>query len=298
MPDQERTARSAKPKPPPEPDALVREQAGRYRSGDGRFTVRQDGGEWFVTDSQQANEFGLEMVLGPFATIALAREAMASQREHPAGTRPGAAIRPITSASRGQSSEKKPTGATPLRPPSASGKQPAVRSTSTRVPKATPPESKPSAKPPEPEPEPAVDYAPAPWRRTNDERDQVARAVREINDAWTSGHPERMRDLLDDEVVFVQPGFAGRETGRDRAVQSYREFVTEATLHRYVESDLTIDLSGHTAVASYAWTIEYTRKKRRHSESGRDLFVLDRVGTRWKLVWRLLLPDAEGSSKS
>src|SRR3954466_11920909 len=97
---EKRTARTRNkaPKAPPAPDQLVREQAGRYRSGDERFSVRQDGGQWFVTDSQQTNEFGLEMVLGPFATVALAKEQMALQREHPAGAEPGARVRPITTA--------------------------------------------------------------------------------------------------------------------------------------------------------------------------------------------------------
>src|SRR3954452_7466156 len=106
---EKRTARTRNkaPKPPPAPDALVREQAGRYRSGDERFVVRQDSGQWFVTDSQQTNEFGLEMVLGPFPTVARAREAMATQREHPAGAEPGATVRPITSARKAPAQPRK-----------------------------------------------------------------------------------------------------------------------------------------------------------------------------------------------
>jgi hypothetical protein len=272
--------RAAKQKPPVEPDALVREKAGRYRSGDERFAVRQDGGEWFVTDSQQTNEFGLEMVLGPFGTIALAREAMASQREHPAGSQPGATILPLPRAARKPEAAKKPETAK---------KTEAAKKSET----AEKPEAPKKPEPPrEPEP-PPVEYGPAAWTATSDERDQVARTVRTINDAWTSGHPEHMKDALDENVVFVQPGFAGREVGRDRAIQSYAEFGTSATLHRYVESDLTIDLAGHTAVAGYAWEIDYTMKRRRHHETGRDLFVFDRAGTRWKVVWRLVLPDPD-----
>jgi hypothetical protein len=119
----------------------------------------------------------------------------------------------------------------------------------------------------------------------------VAQQVRAINDAWITGHPERMRDALDSEVVFVQPGFADRSAGRDAAIASYREFVTQAKLHHYAESELTIELAGHTAVASYRWQIAYAMGGKEYDETGRDLFVFDRFGTRWKLVWRLLLPD-------
>jgi hypothetical protein len=102
-----------------------------------------------------------------------------------------------------------------------------------------------------------------------------------------------MRDVLDTDVVFVQPGFAGRASGRDAAIASYREFVKQATLRRYAESDLSIDIGGHTAVASYRWQIAYEMNGKDHDETGRDLFVFDRFGTRWKLVWRLLIPDPD-----
>ncbi len=289
MATKERTAR-ARDKPPPAPDALVREQAGRYRSGDERFIVRQDGGQWFVTDSQQINEFGLEMVLGPFGTVALAKDAMASQREHPAGAEPGATIRPITSARKPPSPRPKPA-----EPPRAKA-EPAPEIEPELEPTAEP--KRPAKPTPEPEPPPevAVEYLPAEWRPTGDERDQVARQVRVINDAWVTGNPERMRDALDNDVVFVQPAFADRATGREAAIASYREFVTQAQLRRYAESELSIDIGGHTAVASYRWRIVYSMNGNDFDETGRDLFVFDRFGTRWKLVWRLLLPDPSGQT--
>jgi hypothetical protein len=264
-----------KEKAPPAPDALVREQAGRYRSGDERFTVRQDGGQWFVTDAQQTNEFGLEMVLGPFATVALAREHVALQREHPAGAEPGSRVRPITSARKAPVAPKR-HGRGAATPPAKA---------EPKLGRARKPEREPAPEPPAPE------YVPAAWPRTGDERDLVAQAVRTINDAWVTGRPELMRDVLDAEVVFVQPGFGGREPGKDAAIASYREFVTQATVSRYAESELAIDLGGHTAVASYRWRIAYEMDGKDHDETGRDLFVFDRFGTRWKLVWRLLLPD-------
>jgi hypothetical protein len=101
-----------------------------------------------------------------------------------------------------------------------------------------------------------------------------------------------MHDFLDPDVVFVQPGFSGRSEGRDAAIASYADFVTAAVLHAYSESDLTIELTGHTAVATYRFQIDYEMEGKRLQETGRDLFVFGRTGTRWRAVWRLLLPDA------
>jgi hypothetical protein len=73
--------RRSDPSPaPPDPDALVRQTAGEYRSGDGRFTVRQADVGWFVVDTEQANEFGQELIHGPFATLKAARAALPTSR--------------------------------------------------------------------------------------------------------------------------------------------------------------------------------------------------------------------------
>ena len=65
---------------PPDPNRLVRVSAGRYRSEDERFEVREGGTGWFVTDAQQTNEFGQELVTGPYATLAAVREALPEAR--------------------------------------------------------------------------------------------------------------------------------------------------------------------------------------------------------------------------
>jgi ribosomal protein S18 acetylase RimI-like enzyme len=71
-------------KAPASPSALKRESAGRYVSGDGRFVVEQASGGWMVSDTEQANELGLPLVRGPFATLADARAAAEAAREGPA----------------------------------------------------------------------------------------------------------------------------------------------------------------------------------------------------------------------
>ena len=77
---------SAKPKAPKapkkvDPDKLVREQGGTYRSGDERFEVREGSTGWFVTDAEQTNDFGQELISGPYPTLKAAREALPDLRE-------------------------------------------------------------------------------------------------------------------------------------------------------------------------------------------------------------------------
>jgi ribosomal protein S18 acetylase RimI-like enzyme len=68
------------------PTALKRESAGRYVTGDGRFAVEQASGGWMVIDAEHANELGLPLVRGPFATLADARATVETARSEPAPT--------------------------------------------------------------------------------------------------------------------------------------------------------------------------------------------------------------------
>lgn len=70
-----------KQKKPTEPDDLVRQEAGNYLSGDERFEVRQSDTAWYVVDRQQTNEFGQELMHGPFGSMKAAKAAMAGARD-------------------------------------------------------------------------------------------------------------------------------------------------------------------------------------------------------------------------
>lgn len=63
-----------------DPDKLIRQRAGSYRTSDDRFEVQQGGTGWFVVDSAQSNEFGQPLVLGPFPTMTEVRDALPEAR--------------------------------------------------------------------------------------------------------------------------------------------------------------------------------------------------------------------------
>ena len=65
---------------PPDPDKLVRQTAGSYRTADDRFEARQAAQGWFLIDTEQSNEFGQELIHGPFGTMTELREAIPGSR--------------------------------------------------------------------------------------------------------------------------------------------------------------------------------------------------------------------------
>jgi len=74
-----------------DPDKLVRQKAGTYRTEDERFEVREADVGWFLVDSDQTNEFGQELIQGPFPTLKAVRGALPDARTaKPAGGKPTA----------------------------------------------------------------------------------------------------------------------------------------------------------------------------------------------------------------
>jgi hypothetical protein len=70
-----------------DPDRLIRQADGGYRTGDERFGVAQANGSWFLTDQQTADDFGQPRVTGPFATLKAVRDAIPEARAAPTSIR-------------------------------------------------------------------------------------------------------------------------------------------------------------------------------------------------------------------
>ena len=78
--------RAKKAAAPPDPAALKRVSAGRYVTGDERFSVEQGSNGWMVLDAEQTDDFGLPLVRGPFPTLDAAKAALGDARSGPAPT--------------------------------------------------------------------------------------------------------------------------------------------------------------------------------------------------------------------
>jgi hypothetical protein len=63
-----------------DPNKLVRQSAGTYRTGDDRFEVTGDANRWFLIDTEQTDDLGQPVVQGPFATLNAVRDALPAAR--------------------------------------------------------------------------------------------------------------------------------------------------------------------------------------------------------------------------
>ncbi|MCA1568931.1 MAG: hypothetical protein LC798_01160 [Chloroflexi bacterium] len=73
-------AKAASETDAPDPDKLIRQKAGIYRTGDDRFEIREGDVGWFLVDPEQTNEFGQELIHGPYPTLNAVREALPGAR--------------------------------------------------------------------------------------------------------------------------------------------------------------------------------------------------------------------------
>lgn len=110
-----------KPPTPDDPDRLVRQRAGSYRTSDERFEVRQTDQGWYLVDREQTDDFGQELVRGPFTTLGAVRAAIPPARSSnvlPLPRRPlkGASPTPATKGRKGRAPA--PSTAPPPAPPS------------------------------------------------------------------------------------------------------------------------------------------------------------------------------------
>jgi hypothetical protein len=116
-----------------------------------------------------------------------------------------------------------------------------------------------------------------------------------INDAWLKQRGDAMTATLNEcfaeDVVMRGSGFVFLGKGRDLAVQSYHDFVTQAEVKNFSLDEPEIDVAGETATAQYKWAMTYVLNGQEYTEHGRDVFVFTRREKKWLAVWRALLPE-------
>ena len=117
-------ARAKKEKPAPGPDDLVRESAGTYRTGDGRFEVQKSDQGWFLIDTHQANEFGQQLIHGAFPTLDALREAVPGARD----------LKPLLRTRVAKTSASKPDRPNPAKQPASPPPPPPPKSWIDKLP--------------------------------------------------------------------------------------------------------------------------------------------------------------------
>jgi hypothetical protein len=115
---------------------------------------------------------------------------------------------------------------------------------------------------------------------------ELRQLIQNISQAWQSGQPEKLRQYFHEDMVIVGPAYQEMGVGRDACVQSYLDFLRNAVIRAYRESEPVVRVWRTTGVASYRWEMTYELKGQVSREQGMDLFICERQQDRWMAVWR------------
>ena len=116
----------------------------------------------------------------------------------------------------------------------------------------------------------------------------VQRVLDRIQRAWREGRPEEMSPVLAADITFVFPGFSMRLSGRDRLIESYREFIAGNRLRSYREDRRSIEGGTHAALAEIAFDMSYARDGQEWRATGIELWTLERRPEGWIAFWRTM----------
>lgn len=114
--------------------------------------------------------------------------------------------------------------------------------------------------------------------------------VESLNCCWIERRFDDLADYLAPDIVMVAPGGAARFEGLAAAIESYRAFMARAEIAHFEARDFVLTERGITAVAEYRWDMTWADSGTAYQASGREVFVLSRLGSGWRVVWRTSLP--------
>src|SRR5688572_5564537 len=89
------------------------------------------------------------------------------------------------------------------------------------------------------------------------EQSEMWALMQRINDAWVRNRPGEMASLLHESITVLPPGGHDPVRGRELVVDSYRDFLVQATVVRFEEYPRAIDLFGDTAIVTYDFELTY-----------------------------------------
>ena len=125
------------------------------------------------------------------------------------------------------------------------------------------------------------------------DQEQIRSFISRINEAWLKGHTERLNECFHDDMVVRGPDLQQMARGREACVKSYEDFIRLATVREFKASEPVIDVFDNMGVATCPWEISYRMNDQDHTESGHDLLVLTRQGSKWQVAWRTVLSSAQ-----
>ncbi len=119
---------------------------------------------------------------------------------------------------------------------------------------------------------------------------QIWHTVQKLNKEWLNNKTEELAYYFHKNMVIAGPDLHELAHNRAECIKSYKDFISNAVIHKYKESDPDVSVFAYTAIVKYKFDITYEMNGKTYAETGRDLFVLIKEEERWQAVWRTMIP--------
>jgi len=111
---------------------------------------------------------------------------------------------------------------------------------------------------------------------------EVWQTVVAMNHAWTTGHPEQLRDYFHTDMVAITPTERQRLEGRAACIAAWAAFVEQAKILDWKERDPKVTVFGTSAaVVTYYYAAKVEMAGKLVELTGRDMFFLVHEQGRW-----------------
>ncbi len=74
------------------------------------------------------------------------------------------------------------------------------------------------------------------------DRGEIRLLLSKVNQAWLKGRPEELNECFHNDMLIEGPGFQETARGNEVCVRSYEDFIRQATVRDFKESEPDIDL--------------------------------------------------------
>lgn len=116
------------------------------------------------------------------------------------------------------------------------------------------------------------------------QQQEVWATVRAMNDAWTRGNPDDLKNFFHRDMVAVAPNVRHRLDGGPACIEGWKRFCDAARIHRWEEVDPVVRVYGDAAVVSYYFRMSFDMGGPNIETGGRDLFFFVKENGRWWAV--------------
>lgn len=117
-------------------------------------------------------------------------------------------------------------------------------------------------------------------------QDEIWEIVKKLNAAWLESNWEILELYFDENVVMTLPGFQQEIIGKDPLIQSYKDFVSNAEISQFQESNPVFHAWEKIVMVTYDFEIIYSENEKDAHEFGKETFFFSQKKGKWTIIWR------------